>query len=63
MDDEEIRCERCGHTTFSWAAEACDWWPQGCQGDDKRVCGDCQTPEEVRQLAAAGCTAAAFRAG
>ncbi|SNY72895.1 hypothetical protein SAMN05421748_14446 [Paractinoplanes atraurantiacus] len=59
---DEIQCERCGHTTFSWGAEVCTWWPEGCQGDDRRVCPDCQTPDEVRELAELGCTAATFRA-
>ena len=34
----------------------------GCQGDDQRVCPDCQTPAEVRELAKLGCSAAAFKA-
>ena len=61
--DDEICSQRCGRITDSWAAEACQWWPEGCQGDDKRVCLRYQTPAEVRELAERECTAAVFRTG
>lgn len=53
--------ERCGRTMYSWGAQACVWWPQGCQGDDQRVCPDCQSSTEMRELADLGCSAAAFK--
>lgn len=56
--DDLIECERCGHQTYSWGAEACQWWPKGCGGPPWRICPDCQTPAEHREVASAGCAAA-----
>lgn len=63
MASDVIRCERCAHETFSWGAEACLWWPTGCQGTEWRVCPECMTDDEGRELAEAGCTAAAWHWG
>lgn len=58
--DPDLRvCERCGIETYSWGADACVWWPDGCSGPDQRICGDCQTVPEKRELAARGCASAA----
>jgi hypothetical protein len=57
-DADEITCERCGKQTYSWGAEACQWWPLGCGGPPWRVCRDCQTAAERREVARNGCTGA-----
>lgn len=57
-DQDAITCERCGRTTVSWAAEACLWWPAGCQGDTWTICGDCLTEDEAHQVVQRGCTSA-----
>lgn len=61
--DDLITCERCGKQTYSWAAEACRWWPLGCGGPPWRVCGDCQTGEERYEVAQKGCSASGLSLG
>lgn len=60
--DDLIACERCGKQTYSWAPEACCWWPLGCGGPPWRVCGNCQTRKERQEVGRAGCSAAAWAA-
>lgn len=60
--DGDLECERCRSRTVYGGALMCTWWPAGCQGS-ARVCWDCATPGERRQLADSGCSTAAWRLG
>ena len=57
---DQVRCERCGTVSDALSAEACLWWPAGCQRGEWRVCWDCCSDAERHEVAATGCTAARF---